>query len=1102
MVVQPMMRRVLATSLVLMLAVGLRAWGEAPGGTEFFEKNVRPILVDSCYKCHSAGAKKLKGGLYLDSPNGMRKGGKTGPAVVPGEPEKSLLIKAVRYTDEDMQMPPDEPLGKAQVAALEAWVKMGAPDPRPNPGVGAAGAAARTTLSLADAKDFWSMKRPVMPAVPVVKGDWARSPIDAFVEAKLEANGLTHAARADKRTLIRRATFDLTGLPPTMAEVEAFEADGSADAYAKVIDRLLASPAYGERWARHWLDVARYADTKGYVFQEERRYPFAYTYRDWVVSALNADMPYDQFLVNQIAADRVVEEQKQTGVKPETQNLAAMGFLTVGRRFLNSQPDIIDDRIDVVCRGTMGLTVGCARCHDHKFDPIPTADYYSLYGVFASSSEPAGDAEPLLASAQKTPVVVEYEKELAAREAAIEKFKRERLASAVTPLKSAKSIASYMVAAVRPRGDAAGQKLNRFALKRWRTYLEGTAGRTAGVFVAWHKLAALPEKDFEKGAAGVMKAVAADTKAPLNARLAKALGARPLKSLEDAAAAYGVFLEEEIKDPKSAVATAADFPTNLTLANVESVFSGNDRSAYNALRQQRDAVTATHPGAPARAMVLVDSATPVNPVIFKRGNPGNRGAEVPRRFLACISGEERKPFTQGSGRLELARAIASKGNPLTARVFVNRVWLEHFGKGLVRTPSDFGIRGDRPTHPELLDYLAVEFMQNGWSIKRLHRMIMLSATYQQSSEASSKALGADADNKWLSHQNRQRLDFEAMRDSLLFAGGQLDRTVGGRSVDILSQPFSHRRTVYGFVDRQNLPGTFRAFDFASPDQHAPMRFSNTVPQQALFMMNSPFVVEQARALAAKGAGLSPAEHVKALYETAFARRPTADEVEMGVRFVQSDAALPVAAVSGPAWQYGYGRFDEKSQRVTGFTALPHFTGSAWQGGKGVPDAKLFYCLLTPQGGHAGHDVAHAVIRRWTAPRDGVLTVSGTLAHGSANGDGVRGRIVCSRTGELASLTVQNKSARTRLEGVGVKAGDTLDFVVDCRSSDAFDSFTWTVDLKMKNIPESAAGGEDTLEWDSQKDFAGPERRPRAAALTPWERYAQILLETNEFVFVD
>jgi len=924
-----MSRSMMFTLSVAGLLMGgrARAATPTPEGVDYFEKNVRPILVDACYKCHSAKAEKLKGGLYVDSPYGLRKGGKTGPAIVPGEPEKSLLIKAVRYVDEDMQMPPKEQLSKAQVAALETWVKMGAPDPRPNPSDGVAEAtqptAGMTKLSLAESKNFWSFKRPVKPAVPVVKGDWATSAIDAFVLDKLAAKGLEPAPMADKRTLIRRATFDLTGLPPTVAEIAAFEADTSANAFEKVLDRLLASPAYGQRWARHWLDVARYADTKGYVFQEERRYPFAYTYRDWVVNALNADMPYDQFLINQIAADRVLAKgsevrvqgsgnadaksnaESKTGkgtvsssLNPEPRtlnpvsNLAAMGFLTVGRRFLNNQADIIDDRLDVLSRGTMGLTVACARCHDHKFDPIPAADYYSLYGVFASSVEPK--ELPLLTSAEKSARTAEYEKELAKREAAIVKFKEERLEKAVAPLRGATSIAAYLMAGSKPRGagDASPEnaKLNRFAIRRWRTFLDETAANKDPVFAPWHKLAAIPEKEFAAKGPAAVKELLADTKKPVNAELAKALQAKPVTTLADVAAAYGVFLEAEIKNPKSGIATAANFPTNVTLANVESVFSGDDRGAYNALVQKRDAVTATHPGAPARAMVMNDAPTPVNPVIFKRGNPGMPGAAVPRQFLACVAGEARKPFKEGSGRLELAEAIASKDNPLTARVFVNRVWLQHFGKGLVRTPSDFGIRGERPTHPELLDYLAVSFMEKGWSIKQLHKMIMLSSTYRQSSMASARALQEDADNRLLSHQNRQRLDFEGMRDSLLFVAGQLDQTVGGRAVDILSQPFSHRRSIYGFIDRQNLPGLFRAFDFASPDQHAPMRFANTVPQQALFMMNSPFVVEQARAVAGRvnSATESTEDRVRHLYRIVFSREPLADELAMGLKFVSAD----------------------------------------------------------------------------------------------------------------------------------------------------------------------------------------------------------------------
>ncbi len=1114
--------KITQSSRGLMLVVMALAWpvGAAETahpsseGVEFFEKNVRPILVETCYKCHSAKAEKLKGGLYVDTKAGMLKGGKTGPAVVPGDVEKSLLIKAVRYTDEDLQMPPKEQLSKAQVATLEAWVKMGAPDPRGDgPAVASTG---MVTLSLADAKDFWSFKRPVESSVPAVKGNWAKTPIDAFIQTAMEKKGIEPAPMADKRTLIRRATFDLTGLPPTAEEVAAFEADTSANAFEKVLDRLLASPAYGERWARHWLDVARYADTKGYVFQEERRYPFAYTYRDWVVKALNADLHYDQFLIEQIAADRVKAE-KGSGVRVQgsgkmgagaatsldaTANLAAMGFLTLGRRFLNNQADIIDDRLDVVCRGTMAITVACARCHDHKFDPIPTADYYSLYGVFASSTEPK--ELPLLTSAEKTPQVLAYEKELAARDADIQKFKQDRLAKTIAPLKSAKNIEAYLLATSAPAAGKEAQAaagLNRFALKRWRTFMDRTAADKDAVFAPWHKFVALPEKDFAAQAPGVLTSFVGG-KTPMNAGLLKALTASPLKSMNDVAAAYGQFLEAEIANPKSAIATAADFPSNVTIANVESIFSGEDRGAYNSLLQKRDAVNATHPGAPARAMVITDG-NPVTPVIFKRGNPGMPGAQVPRQFLAVLSGPDRKPFKDGSGRLELAKLIASKDNPLTARVFVNRVWLEHFGKGLVRTPSDFGIRGERPTHPEVLDYLAVEFMKNGWSIKSLHKMIMLSAAYQQSSTASAKAMQEDSENRLISHQNRQRLDFEAMRDSLLFAAGELDTAVGGRAVDILSQPFSHRRTIYGFVDRQNLPNLYRSFDFASPDQTAPMRFANTVPQQALFMMNSPFIVEQSKALAKRVAEVSaPAEKIRGLYRIAFARNPSNEEIAVGLAFINNETPSPLAAAQGPVWQYGFGSYDESSQRMKLFTKLPTFTGSAYQGGKALPDARLGWCLITAQGGHAGNDLAHAVVRRWTAPRDGQVTVSGTLAHGSASGDGVRGRIVSSRAGELASLTVQNKSAQTLLEGIDVKAGDTLDFVVDCRQSVTSDSFSWPVVLKMRNIPQNAAGGDDVTEWNSQNDFAGPETKPRGTPLTPWEKYAQVLLETNEFVFVD
>jgi hypothetical protein len=1109
-------------TLILSFVVGLLTpgvWAAEPAGApsaegvEFFEKHVRPVLIDHCYKCHSAQSDKLKGGLYVDSRQGLLKGGKTGPAVVPGDLEKSLLIKAIRHEDEELAMPPKKQLAKEQIAALEAWVKMGAPDPRGQEGP----KGELTVLSMADAKDFWSFKKPVAPAVPSVKSDWAKTPVDAFVLARLAEKGLAPAPEADRRTLLRRATLDLTGLPPTAEEVAAFEADRSAEAFEKVVDRLLASPAYGERWARHWLDVARYADTKGYVFQEERRYPYAYTYRDWVVAALNGDMPYDQFLIHQIAADRVVAKDP----KADTRNLAAMGFLTLGRRFLNNQADIIDDRLDVITRGTMGLTVACARCHDHKFDPIPTADYYSLYGVFASSVEPGGADLPLLTSAEKTPQTQEYEKELAAREAELAKFKAERHGQIVGPLRTAAVLEKYLLAAdeVRKgadlRGLASQQDLRRGVVQRWVTLLNKTAEAKDGVFGPFHALMKLPEK--ELGAAvGSVAAAAADAKQPFNGVVVKALQAEKVKSKADVARVYAGLLakHDTAEAPADAeakgvweVLRGAGSPVTIAVPDVEQFFNRDDRNRHDELKRKRDALMATHPGAPARAMVMTDAPNPVTPVVFKRGNPGMPGAQVPRQFLLAVAGDKRQPFKDGSGRLELAQTIASAENPFTARVMANRVWAQLFGKGIVRTPSDFGVRGERPTHPELLDHLAVEFVKNGWSIKRLTKAIMLSATYRQGATASAKAMEVDAENRLLSHQNRKRLEFEALRDSILAASGQLDRTVGGRPVDLLSAS-TRRRTIYGFVDRQNLPNMFRAFDFASPDQHAPMRFANTVPQQALFMMNSPFVVEQARALSGRVAAgaLSTEQKVRAMYRTVLAREPSADELKLGVAFVESEATVaPLAAAAaarGPAWQYGYGAYDEKAQRVKSFAALPHFAGAAYQGGKAVPDAKLGWAILNAAGGHAGNDANHAVVRRWTAPRDGAVSVAGTLAHGSASGDGVRGRIVSSRHGELASLTVHNKSAQTQLDAVDVKAGETIDFVVDCRASVTSDSFTWPVVVRMKNIPDAVAGGEDTQEWNSQGDFAGPETKPRAAPLTAWEKYAQVLLQTNEFVFVD
>lgn len=888
----------------------------SPQAVDFFEKNVRPVLAEKCFMCHGATLQQSQ--LRLDSREALLKGGARGPAIAPGKPEQSLLLKAITHADEKMKMPPTGKLSDKDIENLTAWVKMGAPW------------TARVTsdqLSVTSQK-HWAFEPVKQPQVPTLKNKNLRArvktPIDAFVLAKLEQKGLKPAPWADRRTLIRRAYFDLIGLPPTYEEVEAFIADKSPNAWEKVVDRLLASPHFGERWARYWMDVARYADNKGYVFNEDRNYPYAYTYRDWLIRAFNEDLPYDKFLLYQIAADHLALEDKR--------HLAAMGFLTLGRRFLNNIHDIIDDRLDVVFRGTQGLTVTCARCHDHKYDPIPMKDYYSLYGVFASSLEPKD--LPLIEEPKKTEAYLAFEKELQAREAAVAQFLEAKRAEYLTNLRKPETIAAYLLFVRDARGLNVEQAidlvrkrdLNPLMARRWKTFLDETAKSHHPIFAPWHAFAALPEQEFAARAAELAQRFAAnaDPQKHLNALVAQAF-AQPPTSLKEVAERYGELLsrfqqphelpnadEEALRQALNAIGAPLDVPPN----EVEQLLNRADRDKLRALQRKVDEWKATNPAAPARAMVLVDAPNPITPRVFLRGNPNNPGEEVPRQFLAVLTGENRKPFTKGSGRLELAQAIASKDNPLTARVFVNRVWQHLFGKGLVNTPSDFGVRCEPPTHPELLDWLAATFMSTGqlvnwsmgksvdqltnlpidfygcgWSVKKLIRLILLSSTYQQSSlNPHHSTLTKDPDNALLSRMNRRRLDFEAMRDALLWVSGQLDVTIGGKSEDITKPPFSKRRTIYGYIDRQNLPNLFRTFDFASPDTHAPQRFTTTVPQQALFLMNSPFVIEQARALVNRkevAAGLTPAERIQALYRLLYQRDATPDEVTLGLRFLEA-----------------------------------------------------------------------------------------------------------------------------------------------------------------------------------------------------------------------
>lgn len=751
---------------VMASAVGLSAMTETASisaeDLAFFEAKIRPVLEDNCYKCHSRDADKIKGGLLLDSREGLLHGGYTDDAVVPGNPAESLLIIAINHADEDFKMPSKRrKLADHEIADLTEWVMRGAPDPRTRIADGSDPAYAGV------GKNHWAYQPVRKPAIPeAALPDWSDSPIDRFVGAKLAANELTPNDAADKHTLLRRVTFDLTGLPPTREEQNAFVADKTPKAFARVVDRLLASPHYGEHWGRYWLDVARYADTKGDApRRDDLRYSHAWTYRDYVIDAFNTDKPYDQFIIEQLAADRLIavdakgRPKKPAQIKPqERELLAAMGFLTLGNQFNGRRNDVIADQIDVTTKAFLGLTVACARCHDHKFDPIPTEDFYSLYGIFANSIEPKD--LPVTGRVRPTPDVLDYA------------GKRKKLKAKAVDL------------ATRYR-EASRNRENYTAEQR-----------------------------------------------------------RELQNEE--------------------------------------------RKVH---RDMGDLETG-HPGSPARAHAIFDNRRIKDFPVLLRGEAGNKGKIVPRRFLEILSPEDRKSYgKKSSGRLELAQAIADPDNPLTARVLVNRVWQQHFGEGFVATPDDLGNMSSLPTHPKLLDYLASEFVANGWSIKTLHREILLSATYQQSSAANLDYAEIDPNNHLLWRANLRRLDIEEVHDSLLAMAGMLDTTqIGGKPVHIGSAEFAERRAVYTWIDRQNPAELFTQFDFPNPDIATGRRYETIVPQQSLFLMNSPLVIETARTLVQSpqfAAAKNNRQRVQELYQQIFQRPPTDKEFELCTKYLRS-----------------------------------------------------------------------------------------------------------------------------------------------------------------------------------------------------------------------
>ena len=905
-----------------------------PAKAEFFEKKIQPIFKETCYKCHSVEAGKSKGDLTLDTREGLLKGGKNGKVVVAGDPDKSPLIVAVSYKDPDLQMPPKgEKLSPAQVADLVQWVKTGAVDPRK-----AASKAMASKLSgLTDkARSHWAyqpVKKPPVPTALKNRG-WLENdalpkgvfnPVDSFVLQKLEEKGMTPSPMANKATLLRRATYDLTGLPPTPKELDNFDADKSPDAFVKVVDRLLASPAYGERWGRFWLDSARYADTigtdNGNNNMADYRYAYAWTYRDWVINAFNSDMPYDQFITQQLAADLVPKN------KPE--HLAALGFLTVGARFGNAN-DVINDRIDVVSKGFLAMTVTCSRCHDHMFDPIPTKDYYAMHGIFANITEPAD--KPLISPPEKKTLLADFEKQMAA----LEEENRGRYYKILNEYSNMfwSKAASYIKVAHRNRGGASAEELlavqNMIQAENLErdivNDLRGDLGRGDAVFG--------PLKRFVDGGDSwkVIAAEVAENKGnKYNPIVAAAFSSATPKNFDDVADIYGkAFAQIGNKGPeyiKAAALAKTDTVPGFDPALVQLINTpfkievagklGTDalRAASNAWPQQMrgkaglifgkiNNLLMTHDGAPKRAMVVADKPNPQDTAVMLRGQADVRGDVVPRSFLEVLSpGGKRAPFRIGSGRLELAQAIASKSNPLTARVIVNRVWMHHFGEAFVRTPDDLGTQSEAPTHPELVDYLSSYFMEQGWSLKKLHKLVMLSKVYQQTSDVirQENCVVKDPENRFLWRANVRRLDFEAMRDSLLVFSGKLDRTVGGQPVNLADEPYSYRRSVYGYIDRGNVPELMSHFDFSNPDMPNSKRTTTVVPQQALFLMNSPMAADVARRVVAslKTPNNTAVEQINAIYKLIFQRPPKgADlsrripaEVDLALKFLGDEKRM-------------------------------------------------------------------------------------------------------------------------------------------------------------------------------------------------------------------
>ena len=1240
---------VLGTIAIGLLSMPLQAQQKiSAADQQYFEAKIRPILIDYCYECHGDGA--TKGSLDLTTKKASLEGGQAGPGIVPNDPGKSWVIKRIKDLGDPMPPAGKDEVPEALVSELESWIRRGAPDPR----TGKSAGVIKSEQDKEKAKNHWAfqkVKSPIIPSADLIfsgklKG-WIKTPIDAYILSKLEEQNIVPSPPADKWSLLRRVSFDLTGLPPSYEDMQRFT--NGEESYEQVVDRLLASPQYGEKWARHWLDVARYSDTTGGDNRRGNisRYVYAHTYRDWVINAFNEDKPYDRFLIEQVAADNPKGRERH-------EDLAALGFLTLGPRVLGGD-EIIDDRIDVITRGTMGVAVYCARCHDHKFDPISMADYYSLYGILNSSYEPPEAEKPVLipdwgksssnsGAYNANPDYAEFQAKKTKLEKDHEQFrlkeeyemKKESRGKADTYMYWSHIFTKAELRIDRNRGQfervveemqkKAGVKVNnknRIRLKAevgeawqrylsrkreddrvfgpWKVYGNVTTNRLGGFIPgeltkARQKLVPMLNQDPKKKGKKINPIVASYF--PVNKPPRTMLEvAKRYKALFDLASEQWLYVNQvyttkknealrQKKDPMAPPKNMGDAQKRFGIEfdkqfgkdyakNMEEIrrvmfdrghpghyrFDDLKRRNGGLEREERErfiskieSLKINHPGSPPRAMVLMDKGNPRDEAIKLAG--GKRGKVVPRQFLEILSGPERKPFKIGSGRLELGRAIADKENPLTARVMVNRIWMHHFGRGIVTSINEFGLRATDPSHPELLDYLAWYFTENAWSMKKLHKHILMSNTYQQTSDNNPRYGIKDPDNIYYYKMNRRRLDLESFRDGLLSVSGKLDPQMGGKPLRLTGGGPNYRRTIYGLVDRRNLDEMFKTFDFANPDSTFGQRFTSTVSQQALFMMNSPMVVDLASRIVNRQEFKSiqnDRSRITTLYNMVYQRDPEPIETKLGQRFLQEQTGgVTTSNMSkAPTWYNGFGQWNvldkEKKVYAVQFRQFPFTDGKVWKGNSSAYGP----LKLTAQGGHPGPQPNVAVIRRWVAPMSTTVTISGRLEHQLGDEaqsfyddfkdeqrkwydknawDGVTGIVVWSRTAnrngqrfgkEIWRSDVRRGRRDASGQEINVQPGDTIDFIVTSKGyqnpntlrsvaaqfkleNPQQDNFTWNPKVSIKSelaqAMQKKAGTMMVTSWTAADEFEGASYKPKP--LNAWEKYTQVLLLSNEAAYTD